>query len=336
MMSKAKNNKKTTVRRIASFLVGVLVWLFVSEQCCCSSFTTPVRILRQESSTTRHGSTMEKQNPTAIQIQEVSSSYVSIEPQSASSETTTKLWRQLCPPIWSPEDTKDATLIWSCCDDTKQVAAELLRRLIDPKSSRTTTMTCDPRMEDNVAQSLEQFRDFCTNHLKSTTSGGSSSHDDDDDDGQQHHAGGYTFKARIVATRGPTGTKCPQWHVDHVPVRWIQSLVGPGCEMVVGNNTKESIRWNLVNGLNKNNNDDEDFILEESVEDRNQALVRNEVAQIYAAREQEAVLLIGNRWVDYAKDASRVSNIRPVVHKSPTLPWGCERVLLTQDIILDD
>mmetsp|Transcript_111988 Transcript_111988/g.313116 ORF Transcript_111988/g.313116 Transcript_111988/m.313116 type:complete len:208 (-) Transcript_111988:781-1404(-) len=207
MMSKAKNNKTTTVRRIASFLVGVLVWLFVSEQCCCSSFTTPVRILRQESSTTRHGSTMEKQNPTAIQIQEVSSSYVSIEPQSASSETTTKLWRQLCPPIWSPKDTKDATLIWSCCDDTQQVAAELLRRLIDPKSGRATTMTCDPRMVDNVAQSLEQFRDFCTNHLKSTTSGGSSSHDDDDDDD------GQMYDTVVISSTGIDGEMKERRHL---------------------------------------------------------------------------------------------------------------------------
>mmetsp|Transcript_16932 Transcript_16932/g.25617 ORF Transcript_16932/g.25617 Transcript_16932/m.25617 type:complete len:215 (-) Transcript_16932:398-1042(-) len=32
-------------------------------------------------------------------------------------------------------------------------------------------------------------------------------------------------KVRIVSTRGSTGTKCPRWHVDHVPVRWIVSII---------------------------------------------------------------------------------------------------------------
>lgn len=32
-------------------------------------------------------------------------------------------------------------------------------------------------------------------------------------------------KVRIVSTRGSSGTKCPRWHVDHVPVRWIVSII---------------------------------------------------------------------------------------------------------------
>jgi len=74
--------------------------------------------------------------------------------------------------------------------------------------------------------------------------------------------------------------------------------------------------------------------VEESVTDRNQALVRDDVAEIYVAREQEAVLLAGNRWNEYAKDATQT--LQPVVHKSPTRHWGQERVLLTQDVILDN
>ncbi len=98
--------------------------------------------------------------------------------------------------------------------------------------------------------------------------------------------------------------------------------------MVVGN-AKHGIEWNLVNGLNEKAAD----TVEMSVQERNDALVKVDVADIYSAKEMEAILLVGNRWNDYANKAE---SIPPVVHKSPTLPWGCERVLLTQDIIFDD
>mmetsp|Transcript_21635 Transcript_21635/g.44466 ORF Transcript_21635/g.44466 Transcript_21635/m.44466 type:complete len:402 (-) Transcript_21635:55-1260(-) len=39
-------------------------------------------------------------------------------------------------------------------------------------------------------------------------------------------------QARIVSTIGPIGTKCPRWHADHVPVRLVMSIIGPGCEFV--------------------------------------------------------------------------------------------------------
>lgn len=54
------------------------------------------------------------------------------------------------------------------------------------------------------------------------------------------------FKARIVSTRGTSGTKCPRYHVDHVPMRWVQSLVRPGCDYVVGS---DGICWEAINGM---------------------------------------------------------------------------------------
>jgi hypothetical protein len=319
--------------RVVSLMV-LVIGLFVSDHQLCESFLfsrTGItgRIPRPRKDSV--SSVMEIENPTHKEKQP---SYVLIEPTSSgtdSRKSTAKLWKQLCPPLWKKprKGTKDVTLIWSCCDDTQRVATELLNRLtaVGPTNKSKPAEQHDPRMVENVAQSLEQFRDFCTENLRSTSSS-SRGHD------------GYMFKVRIVATRGPSGTKCPQWHVDHVPVRWIQSLAGPGCEMVTGN---DSINWKLlINGLNNNNNaqedndtDDEFVVLEESVQDRNRALVETD-AKIYSAREQESVLLIGNRWVDYAKDGAQASTVPPVLHKSPTIPWGLERVLLTQDVVLDD
>lgn len=208
------------------------------------------------------------------------------------------------------------TLLWSCCDDTEKVAAELARSL-DPSWSY------DPLALESLIKSLNEFRDFCTDNLYPTSDAVTRK--------ESFGSHGYTFKARIVATRGSSGTKCPQWHVDHVPVRWIQSLVGPGCEVVAGN-MQQGINWDLVNGLDEED-EDEDEIMDGPVIDRNRALVSEDVAEIYAGQEQEALLLKGNRWSDFAKDPTP---IQPVVHKSPTIPWGRERVLLTQDLILDE
>lgn len=252
-------------------------------------------------------------SPELAEQQQGRTSYFLIPPTNNTS--TSRDWQQLCPPVWNPQQNRDSSLLWSCCDDTEHVATELLRQL-DPTVH-------NPRIVATLAQSLQQFRDFCSDKLRAPHQG-------------HHH--GMTFKARVVATRGSSGTKCPQWHVDHVPVRWIQSLVGPGCEMVVGN-IEQGIAWELINGLNENhhsnNDDDNDHhdVVALSVHDRNQVLVKDRISEVYQGKEMEAVLLIGNRWADYAKDSTFLP---PVVHKSPTIPWGCERVLLTQDILYDD
>ena len=161
-------------------------------------------------------------------------------------------------------------------------------------SSKASTLT------KSLSGSLEAFRTYCQTNLLQCD----------------------TFKARIVATRGPSGTKCPQWHVDHVPVRWIQSWVGPGCDLVVGNG---GINWSMINGLEENDN-----LL--AVEDRNRVLVDDKVAKIYSAKEQEPILLVGNRWNEFSFKSKTPQD--PVVHKSPSsIPFWQGRVLLTQDVV---
>lgn len=116
------------------------------------------------------------------------------------------------------------------------------------------------------------------------------------------------YKARIVATRGPSGTKCPRWHIDHVPARWIQSLVGPGCDHVVG---LDGINWNYVNGM-------------ETTDDINEELVDESLAQIRHAQVGEGVVLWGSE---------NAEGKPPAVHKSPKLGPLEGRVLLTLDIV---
>jgi hypothetical protein len=215
-------------------------------------------------------------------------------------------WRELIPPLWNTRSASgsvgvDVTIEWSVRDNPDKVARDMIRQC----SSSATVTTPSQQQIQHLSQSLFYFRELCAEKLTPIS----------------------RFKARLVATRGPTGTKCPQWHIDHVPVRWIQSLVGRGCEYVELNH---GVNWQAVNGL------DEDEPLLDSVAARNGALVDPQTATIRRATEGQAVLLIGNRWQDYSKDASP-KHIQPAVHKSPApIPLWEGRVLLTQDVILLD
>ena len=179
---------------------------------------------------------------------------------------------------------------------------------------------------ERLAWSLEFFRDFVTQELRSNIVKSGSLPNPN-----------TTFKARIVATRGAGGTKCPQWHIDHVPLRWIESLVGRGCEVVLNSGTDDSssqdgINWSAINGLD---NDD----VADVVEDRNKKLVDSKIADIYCAQQGEVMLLVGNRWDEFAKVKSEskdnARSTHPAVHKSPSpIPFWEGRVLLTQDVVL--
>jgi Protein of unknown function (DUF1826) len=125
--------------------------------------------------------------------------------------------------------------------------------------------------------------------------------------------GGKKFKARIVATRGSRGQKCPRWHVDHVPLRWIQSFVGPGCDYVLGS---AGINWDAINDL-----DD----LEEN--DANSKLVDTDIACIVHAPPLQGVVLWGSE---------NNNGLSPAVHKSPSLGVLEGRVLLTLDVLPDE
>lgn len=118
------------------------------------------------------------------------------------------------------------------------------------------------------------------------------------------------FKARVVATRGPSGTKCPRFHLDHVPMRWVQALVGPGCDYVVGS---DGISWEAINGME-----------EISTTRANFEIVNHVVADVRHTKEGQGVVLLG---------AENRDGKFPAVHKSPTLGPFQGRVLLTLDVV---
>ena len=272
-------------------ILTALLLLCLSSRAHVDSLSTPQQV-KTVSSPGIAGEPRETEN---FWRQKPSSSYHIYRPTKTAAPN--KYWEDLCPSIWRPKENVDVTVSWTSLDSPEHVAEEMI-------------LQCNPNMppekanilSQSLAESLESFRDFCQGRI----------------------FGYNAFKARIVATRGPSGSKCPQWHVDHVPIRWIQSWAGPGCDFVTSSG---GVNWSVVNGLD----DDETF---PSVEDRNRALVDSKAANIFHAKEREAVLLVGNLWNEFSKEKG--SSLHPIVHKSPSsLPRWQGRVLLTQDIITD-
>ena len=216
----------------------------------------------------------------------------------------------------------------------QQVAKQLLQKAgILQNSTTSTTATSQQQQQqqqvlDDLETSLQSFVDFCQQYYWPSTTTRPLS---------------FGLKARIVATRGPAGTKCPQWHVDHVPVRWIQALVGPGCQWIVDDHDvkdtdsddNSAIHWDRINALNNDDDvDDDDSIMtiHDTPDDRNRLLIDAKRAQIQTAAPGEAVLLLGKTWPTEMVGRVQVQP-RPAVHKSPIMPWWQGRVLLTMDIV---
>lgn len=222
-----------------------------------------------------------------------------------------RVWKPLCPTVWENargvvdvrQNWKRPTTSAAVTTVAKQMAASLVNDIVQQKATTTTILQQQARQAD-LAQALGTFMTFCDAHLQSTAVGG--------------------YSARIVATRGSPSTKCPAWHQDHVPVRWIQSLVGPGCEWVVLDNN-----WASTND-DDDEEDDESSSL--SVDALNQRRVPAGTPTHQAAPGQ-AVLLVGRLWKDTCRRNDE-RRLNAVVHKSPSgLPPWQGRVLLTMDVL---
>ncbi|KAL9190627.1 hypothetical protein ACHAXT_000333 [Thalassiosira profunda] len=143
--------------------------------------------------------------------------------------------------------------------------------------------------------------------------------------------------ARVVSTRGSIGTKCPRWHADHVPVRLVMSILGPGCECIP-ETFDGAERPSIVNrrALNSLDEDDTAKANDVIVPPRPHAEER-----IKHARTGEAVLLMGRGWEDAAAAlpteetsvSGRTDQVLAAVHRSPVLSPGQERILLTVDLV---
>ena len=223
------------------------------------------------------------------------------------------LWKTFCPNVWEDASGPDVRMHWhkpasseSPGELSQKVATSLISQMADESAHSLSEMSRQ-EMQTSLSASIESFMVFCEKYLKSSL------------------YDGYT--ARIVATRGSRATKCPAWHQDHVPVRWIQSLAGPGCQWVMLED--KGGEWDAA--------DDSDkwTVATESVEQLNRRRV-NPNLPIQQASPGEAVMLVGRSWNEFCKHED-FQNLSAVIHKSPSglKPWE-GRVLLTMDVLFPD
>lgn len=143
-------------------------------------------------------------------------------------------------------------------------------------------------------------------------------------------------KARIVSSRGPIGTKCPRWHLDHVPVRLIMSLVGPGCVYIPErlSSGKERASGRDSPGVFVDREALNGLELDDTAR-ANRIIVPSEEGAVHSAP-GDAIVLMGREWDttdDNATDAKEV--LHAAAHKSPSLGLFEGRVLLTVDLAMD-
>ena len=145
-------------------------------------------------------------------------------------------------------------------------------------------------------------------------------------------------KVRLVSTIGERGIKCPRWHLDHVPVRLIMSIVGKGCEYITekfGDDDKlKIVNRTALNSLDEENTQIANDIIvpKKLVSDREKE--GEEI--IKYAKEGEAILLMGKGWEEEERDDSSSTNEDiplAAVHRSPVLKPNQERILLTVDLV---
>ena len=146
------------------------------------------------------------------------------------------------------------------------------------------------------------------------------------------------MQSTLVSTIGERGIKCPRWHLDHVPVRLIMSIVGLGCEYIT-EKFGDDDQMKIVNRTALNNLDEEDtqiandiIVPKRLVSDR-----EKEGGEIIKyAKEGEAILLMGKGWEEEERDDSSSTNEDiplAAVHRSPILKPNQERILLTVDLV---
>jgi len=162
--------------------------------------------------------------------------------------------------------------------------------------------------------------------------------------------------ARIVSTFGSVGTKCPRWHADHIPVRLIMSILGPGCEYIPETITDDD-QPRIVDRQALNNLDEDDTMKANDIivpphllSDAENRFGEDTIMK--HAKEGDAVLLMGRGWEDTTTNLLRDENesaavvgesvlqstysdkgVLAAVHRSPTLLPDQERILLTVDLV---
>lgn len=151
------------------------------------------------------------------------------------------------------------------------------------------------------------------------------------------------YQARLVASRGSSGSKCSRFHVDHVPIRLICALEGPGvvyiddCFKSTAKEVKTAQRnhrhhWREEGLVNASDETDTKIFNNKILQ-----LLDEESIPIRHAKTGDAIIMMGKKWEkrhqsQHNVQTSKSNAVGAVVHRSPNLSHFQGRVLLTVDV----
>ena len=141
------------------------------------------------------------------------------------------------------------------------------------------------------------------------------------------------YEIKVSNLQGEKATQCPAYHVDNVPIRWIETLHGPGSVYL----DPEEYTSHYGNG----------GLLRNMVDNTPPAKFREypgtkwkeEVVKVLEIKPSQAkagqpIMLVGHRWADVAKDTQDSRD--GVLHRSPTNVLKSQaRILLVLDVKME-
>ena len=131
-----------------------------------------------------------------------------------------------------------------------------------------------------------------------------------------------TYKIKVNALWESHGTKCPAWHTDNVPMRWLQTFVGEGSNYL---SPEEAATNDCILQIFERMGRNATF------EWKDEMVEKSGLKVLTPKHPGEPIIFVGNRWSVSKK--REMPNLMPVLHRSPNnIPKNQGRVLLTLDV----
>jgi len=235
-------------------------------------------------------------------------------------------WSDLSSEVWMSDRAKELKLQWD-----EEAGEEQLVKIAQRAVRETEAWFSDDDESGddnarvfrmlNLVSSMRFFVKHCRSHLKNVRS----------------------FKLKLAALHGKCATRCPLWHADNVPLRWIQTYTGPGCYFLDEGKQQHGFRAGFNPFLQRVREADHDRESRELGSEWKKTLVEMSGVPMSQSPVGEPAILVGRRWYVWSIDRERSEEeshkgpMAGVLHRSPhNVPADQGRILLNLDVVCTD